>query len=52
VYGPGLKTYSNGVNALISKILKDKVLFVPSKLHVEANYVYIEDVIKLTIFTT
>lgn len=45
VYGPGLKTYSNGVNSLISKILNDKVLFVPSKLNIEANYVFIDDVI-------
>lgn len=45
VYGPGLKTYSNGVNNLITKILNDKVLFVPSKLDVEANYVYIDDVL-------
>lgn len=45
VYGPGLKTYSNGVNTLISKIMNDKVLFVPSKLDVEANYVYIDDVV-------
>ncbi|WP_242091736.1 NAD-dependent epimerase/dehydratase family protein [Aestuariivivens sediminicola] len=45
VYGPGLKTYSNGVNAIISKILHDKVLFVPSKLDVEANYVFIDDVV-------
>ena len=45
VYGPGLKTYSNGVNTIISKIIKDKALYVPSKLDVEANYVYIDDVI-------
>ena len=45
VYGPGLNTYSNGVNKIISKILKDKVLFVPSKLDVEANYVFIDDVL-------
>ena len=45
VYGPGLKTYSNGVNNLISKILKDRILFVPSKLNIEANYVFIDDVI-------
>lgn len=45
VYGPGLKTYSNGVNSLISKIMNDKVLFVPSKLNVEANYVFIDDVL-------
>ena len=49
VYGPGLKTYSNGVNALISKILNDKVLFVPSKLDVEANYVFIDDVVNAEI---
>ena len=45
VYGPGLNTYSNGVNTLISKILNDKVLFVPSNLNVEANYVFIDDVV-------
>jgi len=45
VYGPGLKTYSNGVNTIISKIIKDKALYVPSKLDVEANYVYIDDVV-------
>ena len=45
VYGPGLKTYSNGVNTLISKIMNDAILFVPSKLDVEANYVYIDDVV-------
>ena len=45
VYGPGLKGFSNGVNALISKIIKDKVLFVPSRPNVEANYVYIDDVV-------
>jgi nucleoside-diphosphate-sugar epimerase len=49
VYGPGLKTYSNGVNALISMILRDKVLFVPSKLDVEANYVFIDDVVNAEI---
>lgn len=45
VYGPGLKTFSNGVNTIISKIMKDKVLYVPSRLDVEANYVYIDDVV-------
>ena len=45
VYGPGLNTYSNGVNKIISKIMKDKVFYVPDKLHVEANYVYVEDVL-------
>jgi len=45
VYGPGLKTYSNGVNTIISKIMKDRFLYVPSKLNIEANYVYIDDVV-------
>jgi len=45
VYGPGLNTYSKGVNSLIFKMLNDKVLFVPSKLNIEANYVFIDDVI-------
>lgn len=45
VYGPGLKTFSNGVNTIITKIMRDKTLYVPSKLKVEANYVYIDDVV-------
>ncbi len=45
VYGPGLNTFSSGVNKIISKIIKDKILFVPSKLSAEANYVYIDDVV-------
>lgn len=49
VYGPGLTTFSNGVNTIISKIIKDRVLYVPSKLNIEANYVFIEDVINAQI---
>jgi nucleoside-diphosphate-sugar epimerase len=49
VYGPGLNTFSNGVNKIISKIIKDKVLYVPDKLNVEANYVYIQDVLNAQI---
>ena len=30
VYGPGLKTFSNGVNTVISKIMRNKTLYVPS----------------------
>ena len=45
VYGPGLATFSNGVNSLVSKFINDKLFFVPSNLNVEANYVYIDDVL-------
>jgi nucleoside-diphosphate-sugar epimerase len=45
VYGPGLKTFSNGINTLISKIVKNDFLFVPSKLDVTTNYVFINDVV-------
>ena len=45
VYGPGLKTFSNGVNKLILKIIKNDFLIVPSKLDVNSNYVYINDVV-------
>lgn len=45
VYGPGLNTHSNGVNKIIAKIIFDRVLLVPSNLKVEANYVYIDDVV-------
>ena len=45
VYGPGLNTYSNGVNNIISKITKDKFLIVPANLNVTVNFVFINDVI-------
>lgn len=44
VYGPGINGFSNGVNRFISMSLKNRVIFVPSKLHIETNYVYIDDV--------
>lgn len=46
VYGPGLKTFSNGVNRLIELIVSKKVLLVPNKMEVTSNYVYIKDVVK------
>lgn len=49
VYGPGMKTYSNGVNKIIKKIMNDRILITPSKLESEANYVFIDDVIKAEI---
>lgn len=45
VYGPGLNTYSNGVNRLITTIANNNILIVPSKLNVITNYVFIDDVI-------
>jgi nucleoside-diphosphate-sugar epimerase len=45
VYGPGLATYSNGVNKLILKIMNDRLLIVPSELKVNSNYVFINDVV-------
>ena len=45
VYGPGLSSFSNGVNKIVSKIMKDRVLYVPDRLNIEANYVYIDDVL-------
>lgn len=46
VYGPGKTSFSNGVNRFVSMLLKKRVVFVPSKLHIETNYVYIDDVTK------
>lgn len=46
VYGPGVKTFSNGVNRLIELIAKKNVLFVPNRIEVMSNYVYIKDVVK------
>ncbi len=46
VYGPGNTGFSNGVNRFITMLLKNRVVFVPSKLHIESNYVYIDDVTK------
>ncbi len=46
VYGPGNTGFSNGVNRFISMLLKKRIVFVPSKLQIESNYVYIDDVTK------
>ncbi|WP_298237846.1 NAD-dependent epimerase/dehydratase family protein [uncultured Algibacter sp.] len=45
VYGPGLKTFSNGVNRLISMIIKNNILLVPNNLKAASNYVFIGDVV-------
>lgn len=45
VFGPGPKTFTGGVNVLISKMIKNDFLFVPSKLDITANYVFIDDVV-------
>ncbi|WP_027137156.1 NAD-dependent epimerase/dehydratase family protein [Gaetbulibacter saemankumensis] len=45
VYGPGLKSFSNGVNKLVDMITYKSWLVVPSKLETMANYVYIDDVL-------
>ena len=45
VYGPGLKTFTNGVNTLILKIARNDFLVVPSKLDITTNYVFIDDVV-------
>ena len=46
VYGPGINGFSNGVNRFVSMVIKNRIVFVPSKLHIETNYVYIDDVTK------
>jgi nucleoside-diphosphate-sugar epimerase len=46
VYGPGLDTFSNGVNRAVKKIIKNRLLIVPTRLNIEANYVYISDVVR------
>jgi nucleoside-diphosphate-sugar epimerase len=45
VYGPGLLTYSNGINRLVLKFMKNQTLITPNKLESEANYVFIQDVL-------
>ena len=45
VYGPGLETYSNGVNRLILKIIRNDFLLAPAKLKISSNYVFINDVV-------
>ena len=45
IYGPGVDSYSNGINKLFHMIFKNKFLVVPSRLKALANYVYIEDVV-------
>lgn len=46
VFGPGVETFSGGVNRFIKKIMKSDILVVPSKLDVVSNYVFISDVVK------
>ncbi|GAA4290027.1 NAD-dependent epimerase/dehydratase family protein [Aestuariibaculum suncheonense] len=46
VYGPGIKTFSNGVSRLIELMAKKDILFVPDRTEVMCNYVYIKDVVK------
>jgi len=45
IYGPGLETFSNGINGLIKKFRKNRFFLTPSKLETQANYVFIEDVL-------
>jgi nucleoside-diphosphate-sugar epimerase len=46
VYGPGIATYSSGVNRFIHNFIRRGFYFVPTCDDVKSNYVYIEDVIK------
>lgn len=46
VYGPGITTYSNGVNRFILGFIKKKFAVIPICDDVTANYVYIDDVVK------
>jgi nucleoside-diphosphate-sugar epimerase len=46
VYGPGLSTFTSGVNKLISMFVNKDILVVPNNLQVTSNYVFIDDVVK------
>lgn len=46
VYGPGLSTFSNGLNKLINLIRQKDILVVPDKMFIVSNYVYIQDVVE------
>ncbi|MEO8794201.1 MAG: NAD-dependent epimerase/dehydratase family protein [Daejeonella sp.] len=45
VYGPGTATYSNGVNKFISGAIHNRYTFIPDKLGISNNYVFIDDAI-------
>ncbi|MFL1013028.1 NAD-dependent epimerase/dehydratase family protein [Flavisericum labens] len=45
VYGPGLSTFSTGVNKLITMFMQKDFLVVPNKLESISNYVFIDDVV-------
>lgn len=45
VYGPGLFTTGNVVSRILVKIMKNRMAFAPAKGDVEANYVFIDDVV-------
>ena len=46
VYGPGLETGANAVNAVIKKMLKSRFTFVPAAGNVVGNYAFIDDVVE------
>lgn len=45
VYGPGIETYSNGVNRFIRNTLNHPVTFIPDCGRVKSNYAFIDDVV-------
>lgn len=45
VFGPGLKTSSNAITAMIKKAIEGKIIFLPGKSTTIGNYAYIEDVV-------
>ncbi|HLF65321.1 MAG TPA: NAD-dependent epimerase/dehydratase family protein [Saprospiraceae bacterium] len=45
VYGPGIATYSSGVNRFIYNFLRRGFYFVPTCDDIKSNYTYIDDVI-------
>ncbi|WP_242091806.1 NAD-dependent epimerase/dehydratase family protein [Aestuariivivens sediminicola] len=45
VYGPRLNHFSTAFRGLVKRVKYGNILFVPGKLNVQANYVYIDDVI-------
>jgi len=46
LYGPGIETQGNPINALIKKIIRKKLAAVPGAKEVVGNYAFIDDVVE------
>ena len=46
VYGPGIQTHAYSVNTVVSRFLRKKMTFIPRPGSLQANYSFIDDVVR------